>query len=243
MLNEFDKHHLNLMKNRILSFQISKADLDALLSITRSLEEILNALQNVDIQFKKYLMAEWGELEILSLVMMADDEELLDDKSKQNIFLSLENMKDMIDAALDNRIIYLKQDNIEETYEQPIDRNKMLNQFDRHHLNLMKNVILSFQVNEANLDALLAITRSFEKIMQALKNEEQQLKEALTTEIEKLKLLTSVLIDQEVNTLDTECKQKITLILENMKKMVTIKLDNDLLLRKKGHFKQPSFIT
>lgn len=108
MLNEFDKHHFKLMKNRILSFEENVMNLDSLVSITRSIEETLNALKNVDHQLKEDLTTEWWELELLSSVMLAEEEEEevqepLDAESKQNIYNALENMKKMIDAALDNR--------------------------------------------------------------------------------------------------------------------------------------------
>ena len=113
MLNEFDKHHLNLIKNSILNFQKrEEIDLDSLLLITKSIEEILNVLKNLDKHFKEDLITEWSELEIISSLMMADEEEeaTLDDESRKTIFYSLENIKEMINAALNNRIMYFKQD-------------------------------------------------------------------------------------------------------------------------------------
>lgn len=100
MLSEFDKQHLMLMKNRILNFQASESDLDALLSITRSIEEILNTFKNLDKKFKESLISEWAELEIISSVMMDEEEDIISTDCKQNISLALENMIHMIDTKL-----------------------------------------------------------------------------------------------------------------------------------------------
>lgn len=104
MLNEFDKHHLKLMKNRILRFQENEADLDFLLSTTRSLEESLNAIKNIDKQLKDSLTTEWWELELLSSVMMFQEVDTIDAESKHELSFALENMKKMIDTALENDV-------------------------------------------------------------------------------------------------------------------------------------------
>lgn len=109
MLNEFDKHYLKLMKNKILSFQENEANLDSLLSITRFLEEILNALKNVDKQLKEALITEWGELEILSSVMMYQEVDIINSESKQEIAFALENMKKIIDTALNDSSLDFRQ--------------------------------------------------------------------------------------------------------------------------------------
>lgn len=70
MLNQSDMQQLILIKNRIVSFQKCNPDLKALLSLTASLEELLNSLENVDVQLKENLTTEWWELELISSVMM-----------------------------------------------------------------------------------------------------------------------------------------------------------------------------
>lgn len=102
MLNEFDKHQLILIKNKILGFQENEVDLNALLSITSSLEEILKSLKNVDKQLIEKLTTEWWELELLSSVMIDEEDDMIDGESKQNIFFALEDMKKMIDTTLDH---------------------------------------------------------------------------------------------------------------------------------------------
>lgn len=90
---------LILIKNRIVGFQKCNPDLKALLSLTASLEELLNSLENVGVQLKENLTTEWWELELISSVMMDRGVDNISEESKQTIFAALENMLNMIEEA------------------------------------------------------------------------------------------------------------------------------------------------
>ena len=98
MINEFNIKQLLLMKNRILMFEQTVLNLDSLLSLTKSLEEILNSLN--DNQLKQELTTEWWELELISSVMMDREIEIISEESRNNISCTLKNMKKMIDEAI-----------------------------------------------------------------------------------------------------------------------------------------------
>lgn len=100
MLNKFDIQQLTLIKEKILSFQKWDPDLKKLLFLTRSLEELLNSLENVEGQLKERLTTEWWELELISSVMMDKEVDVISEESKQSLCIALENMLNMIDAVL-----------------------------------------------------------------------------------------------------------------------------------------------
>lgn len=99
MLNQFDIHQVTLIKERILSFQKCNPDLKELLSLTRSLEELLISLKNVNKQLKENLITEWWELELISSVMMDREVDIISEESKQTVFVALENMLNMIEVV------------------------------------------------------------------------------------------------------------------------------------------------
>ncbi len=102
MLRKFNEQQLLLMKQRILSFEKTKFSLDSLLYLTKSLEELLDSLKNIDDKWKESFRTEWWELEFTSSLMIDKEVEDLTKEDEDSVSLALQNMKIMIDDALNN---------------------------------------------------------------------------------------------------------------------------------------------
>ncbi len=88
------------MKYRIQNFEKTTPFLDNLLDITKSLEELLSSLKNIDDDWKTAFQTEWWELELISAILMDKEIDEISETGKQKISQALENMQAMIDTAL-----------------------------------------------------------------------------------------------------------------------------------------------
>ena len=100
MNKKSDQAHLLLMQETIVRFEQSPFSLETLLSVTRSLEELLNVLVDVDQDWKELFRTQWWELELTSSLMMDEEREDFTEEDKQSVSLALKNMKEMIKKNL-----------------------------------------------------------------------------------------------------------------------------------------------
>ncbi|MBA2368773.1 MAG: hypothetical protein H0V82_07090 [Candidatus Protochlamydia sp.] len=100
MITEFDKEQLILIKKSIHDFESTEQNLDSLLKVGRSLEQLFDSLKNIDKEWKDNFRIEWGELEITAAIMMDKEISDLSKGSKDVIAEAITNMKVMIESIL-----------------------------------------------------------------------------------------------------------------------------------------------
>ncbi len=95
MMKELDL--LLLMKRSIEGFEQTPLNLESLLLITGNLEDLLDKLKNVSHEWKESFRTEWWELELISAVLMDNEETEISNDGREKIFEATEKMKTMID--------------------------------------------------------------------------------------------------------------------------------------------------
>lgn len=100
MISGLNRYQLELMMRSIYYFEQEKLNLDSLLRITRSLEELLDSLKNIDPVWKSTFRIQWGELEITSAMMMDQEVDELMDEEKVMVKNAIENIKVLIKQVL-----------------------------------------------------------------------------------------------------------------------------------------------
>lgn len=220
MLNKSDRKHIELMKKSIQFFEEEDLNLDSLLRITRSLEELLDELKQVNDSWKETFRTEWWSLEIHSSQLMAEEEENdeeiseLTEESKKFILNAINNIKALIDQILKENPIG-EEDSLED-HEEVLK----LTDSDKKQLEIMKKNIQFFEQTNPNLDSLTKTSHSLKDHLDSLQNVDNKWRKAFRSEWWILEFVYSITQDQKTPTLTKENKEKVLKASSNMKAMI-----------------------